>query len=203
MKVKCLRDFVTLPNGQIIEFVKRHITKMTGHAIFKTPPVMPADMTTLNDTFSDKVVAATGDPQDTVAMNTAKTAVLDALRKNCSYVESLVPDSLEDLLSSGFNAASVNRAQGPLDQPVITELSNWAPTQVLLRLTPIVNARVYEVQTSLDGEKTWQTAIISPKAFRIILTALPSATTVSVRARAVGGSDGYSPWCTSGSIVVT
>ena len=147
-------------------------------------------------------MAATGDPEDTAAMNTAKIAVLDALRANACSVEALTP-SLETVLSCGFTPCSANRAQSPLDQPVILELSNLAPTQLLLRLTTIVNAKAYQVETSLDGGKTWQVAIISPKAFRIVLDDLPSASTVLVRARAVGGSTGYSPWCTSGSVVVT
>jgi hypothetical protein len=66
-----------------------------------------------------------------------------------------------------------------------------------------VNAKSYQVQISLDGGKTWQEALISPRAFRIVLEDLASASTVTVRARAVGGSTGYSPWCTTGSIVVT
>ena len=41
------------------------------------------------------------------------------------------------------------------------------------------------------------------ETFRIVLDDLHSASTVLVRARAVGGSTGYSPWCTSGSVVVT
>jgi hypothetical protein len=86
---------------------------------------------------------------------------------------------------------------------VILLLANLAPTQLLLRLTTIVNANSYQVQTSVDGGKTWQDAIISPKAYRIVLDNLPSASTVMVRARALGGSTLYSPWCTSGSIVVT
>ena len=72
-----------------------------------------------------------------------------------------------------------------------------------MRLTPIVNAKSYQVQTSLDGGKTWQEAVILSRANRIVLEDLPSASIVMARARAVGGSTGYSPWCTSGSIVVT
>lgn len=135
-------------------------------------------------------------------MNAAKVPLLDALRANASSVEALIP-SLQTVISTGFAPCSANHAQSPLDQPVILELSNLAPTQLLLRLTPIVNARSYQVQTSLDGGKTWQEAVISPKAIRIVLENLASASSVMVRARAVGGSTGYSPWCTSGSIVVT
>jgi hypothetical protein len=202
MKTKCSREFVTFPNGQIIVFTNGHAEKIENHPLLKNPAFTAAQITALNQTFSDSVVAATGDPEDTAAMNTAKTAVLDALRANACSVEALTP-SLQTVLSCGFAACSANRAQSPLDQPVILLLANLAPTQLLLRLTTIVNANSYQVQTSLDGGKTWLDAIISPKAFRIVLEDLPSASTVMVRARALGGSTLYSPWCTSGSIVVT
>ena len=202
MNNKCSREFVTFPNGQIIVFATGHAEKIENHPLLKNPAFTAAQITALNKTFSDAVVAATGDPEDTAAMNDAKVPLLDALRANASSVEALSP-SLQTVLSTGFDSCNVNRAQSPLDQPVILELSNLAPTQLLLRLTPIVNAKSYQVQTSLDGGKTWQEAIISTKAFRIVLENLPSANTITVRARAVGGSTHYSPWCTSGSIVVT
>ena len=202
---KVLRNFVKSSNMDIVGAAQKHAGKMLNHPTLKTPPVLPAQVTTLNQTFSDAIEAATGDPENTAAMNTAKEAVLDALRQNASYVETQTSgtDNLETILSAGFDATSANRAQSPLDQPVIAELSNLSPGVILLRLTPIVNARAYQVQISLDGGKTWQEAVISPQARRIVLDQLTSATTVTVRARAVGGSTGYSPWCTSGSIVVT
>jgi hypothetical protein len=204
-KHKVKRKFVKSSNMEIVGAAQKHAGKMENNPDLNAPPVKPADITALNQAFSDAIEAATGDPQNTAAMNTAKVAVLDALRKNASYVETIGSDSnnLALILSSGFDATSVNRASSPLDQPAIIELSNLSPTMVLLRLTSIVNARVYQVQTSLDGGKTWQEAVISPKAKRIVLGNLPSASTLTVRARAIGGSTGYSPWCTSGSIVVT
>lgn len=202
---KVLRRFVKSSNMEIVGTAQKHAGKMENNPDLPTPPVKPADITTLAQTFSDAIQAATGDPQNTAAMNTAKVAVLDALRKNSSYVETVGsdPDNLELILSSGLDATNINTAQSPLDQPVILKLLNLAPTMVLLRLTSIVNAKSYQVQTSLDGGKTWQEAIITSKARRIVLDNLPSASTVTVRARAVGGSTNYSPWCTSGSLVVT
>jgi hypothetical protein len=203
---KVLRRFVKASNMEIVGTAQKHAGKMTDNPDLPTPPVKPVDLTALNQTFSDAIQAATGDPRNTALMNTAKVAVLDALRKNSSYVETTVgstPDNLALILSSGLDATNVNTAQTPLDQPALLKLLNLAPTQILLRLTSIVNARSYQVQISYDGGKTWQEAVISSKANRIVLDNLPSASTVTVRARAVGGSTGYSPWCTSGSIVVT
>jgi len=125
------------------------------------------------------------------------------MRANASYVETVASNSLENILSSGLPVASTNHAQSPLDQPVILELSNLQPTKLLLRLTAIVNAKSFQVQTSPDGGKTWQEAGIFTQSRRIVLENLVSGSTVMVRARAIGGSTGYSPWCNSGSIVVT
>jgi hypothetical protein len=202
-RYKVSRVFTTYPNQEAAGAADVHAAKMDKHPIFTDPPVKPADITTQNQTFRDKMTAATGDPQNTAAVNTAKEVVLDSMRANASYVEMFGGTSLEDILSAGFIAASTNQAQSPLDQPVILELSNLAPTQLLLRLTPIVNAKSYQVQTSLDGGKTWQEAGIYTRARRIVLEDLVSATTVMVRARAIGGSTGYSPWCNANSVVVT
>jgi hypothetical protein len=136
-------------------------------------------------------------------MRTAREVVLDSMRANASYVESLASNSKENILSAGFIPVSKNQAQSLLDQPVILKFTNLQPTQLLLRLTSIVNARVYQVQTSTDDGKTWQEAGIFTQARRIVLKDLVSASTLMVRARAVGGSTGYSPWCNSSSIVVT
>jgi hypothetical protein len=202
-RYKVSRVFTTYPNADVASAADQHSAKMDGNPVFPTPPVKPADITTQNQTLRDKMTAATGDPQNTAAVNTAREAVLDSMRANASYVEILASNSLEDILSAGFIAASTNHAQSPLDQPVILELSNLQPEQLLLRLTPIVNAKSYQAQTSIDGGKTWQEAGIFTQARRIVLEDLVSGSTVMVRARAVGGSTGYSPWCNSGSIIVT
>jgi len=202
-RYKVSRGFTALPNQEIAGVADLHAAKIDGNPVFPTPPVKPADLTTQNLTFRDKMTAATGDPQDTAAVNTAREVVLDSLRANANYVEILASTSLEDILSAGFQAASTNHAQFPLDQPVILELSNLAPTQLLLRLTPIVTAKSYQAQTSVDAGKTWQEAGIFTQARRIVLDGLVSGATVMVRARAVGGNTGYSPWCNSGSLVVT
>jgi len=74
---------------------------------------------------------------------------------------------------------------------------------VLLRLQPVVNAKSYQVQTSADGGKTWQDAVVSTKAIRIVIPNLVPGTTYLVRARAIGGSTGASNWTSPGSIMST
>jgi hypothetical protein len=43
--------------------------------------------------------------------------LLDALRRQASYVQGVARDDLAKLLTSGFTAASQNRAQTPLPRP--------------------------------------------------------------------------------------
>jgi hypothetical protein len=138
-----------------------------------------------------------------VATGKARDAVVDALRKDANYVQTIASHDLEMLLSSGYLPASTNRASAPLDQPVIVTLDNAGVTKLLLRLTPVLNAKSYQVQTNTNGNGTWQEAGIFAQARRITLEGLTSGTTYSVRARAVGGITGYSEWCIPASHMAT
>ena len=210
------RDFVHYTDPALDEFANNIIQSLTGNTAYPNPPVPPApsnmngqtspvavDLTTLDLAFRNSIAAATGDPQNTAAKNKAREALLDGLRKDANYVESIGSHDLETLLSSGYYANSTNRAQAPLDPPVIVELSSLATTQLLLRLTPVTNARSYQVQTNTNGNGTWADAGIFTQARRIVLPGLTSGTAYNVRARGIGGSTGYSDWSKAASQVVT
>ena len=96
-----------------------------------------------------------------------------------------------------------NRSSSPLDTPSVTELSNLATTQFLLRLTPITNARNYQAQISTAGNNGWQDAGIFSQARRIVLRTLTPGTIYNVRARAIGGSTGFSDWSVPASLMAT
>ena len=85
----------------------------------------------------------------------------------------------------------------------IVDLMNNGTTQALLRLQPVVNAKAYQVQTSLDNGQTWVEATLSSQARRIVLTGLVPGKTYAVRARAIGGSTGASSWTLPQSIMST
>jgi hypothetical protein len=118
-------------------------------------------------------------------------------------VQSVAGTRLEVLLTSGFYATSTNRTQVPLDAPQIGELSALGGGQLLLRLTPITNARAYQVQTSPNGGTTWTDAGIYSSARRIVLDGLTPGTVYSVRALAIGGSTGVSDWSNPSSTMAT
>jgi hypothetical protein len=60
--------------------------------------------------------------------------VVGALRQEASYIQIHASQNLAMLLTSGFNANSINRAQSPLPQPVIELVENYQTTQLLLRV---------------------------------------------------------------------
>jgi Fibronectin type III domain len=72
-----------------------------------------------------------------------------------------------------------------------------------VRLTPVTNARSYQVQTNTNGNGTWQDMGIFLQARRIVLPGLTPGTTYNVRARAIGGSTGSSEWSPPASIMAT
>jgi hypothetical protein len=173
----------------------------TGNASFPTPPVSTTILTTLDTAFRNAIAAATGDPQDTIVKNNARAALETALRKDASYVESLANQNVGMLLSSGYYASSTNRVQAQLDTPVITDIESPMTTQLLLRLTPVTNAKSYQLQISTGGG-AWTEAGIYTQARRIVLPGLTSGTIYNVRARAISGSTGYSDWSIPASQMV-
>lgn len=202
LNLKVARDFIKYSDPGLDEFTNGVVLGLTGNTTFPTPPVKPEDLAAFDATFRAAIAAATGDPTDTAVKYQAREVVLDALRKNANYVQTIASHDLSQLLSSGYYAASTNHARSPLEAPAITHLDNLASTQVLLRLTPVTNAKSYHVQT-MNGDKTWQDAGIFTQARRIVLGGLTSGLTYTVRARAIGGSTGCSDWSKISSIMAT
>ena len=225
MNLRVSRDFTGYSDLDIGGFTRNHIVCMTGNLAFPNPPVpvLPpptvnaaqpggqstaaadgeTDMTTLEEIFEAAITAANnGGPQQTAAKEAARAAVLDALRKNANYVQTVANHNLDVLLSSGFSATSTNRASAPLDQPAIATIENLGTTKLLVRATPILNARNYQVQMS-TGAGAWQDAGIFPQARRIVLESLTPGTIYNVRLRALGGSTGYSDWCVAAALMAT
>jgi hypothetical protein len=127
--------------------------------------------------------------------------VFEGMDANGYYAQTQARTNLALFLTSGYQAASTNRAQSPLDAPAITGIDNDISTQLDVHLTAINNAVGYEVQTCI-GTAPWVTVMFSTQARTITLTGLTTGTVVQVRARALGGSTGQSGWSMPGSSIV-
>jgi len=202
-KLKVLRNFYKYPAAQLVTF-GTNVSVNLDPLQFPNLPVAPKDIKTLADDLNTKLAATiTGGTVETAAKNNAFDALTEALNEDADIVEKVAGTNLEMLLGTGYLPASTNRTSSPLDDTAIVSLLNNGTTQALLQLAPVVNAKTYQVQASVDGGKTWTEACLSTQARRIVLTGLIPGTTYAVRARAIGGSTGASNWCTPGSIMAT
>jgi hypothetical protein len=166
--------------------------------------VAPTVIKTLADALNAALAATiTGGTVATAAKDKAFDAVTDALNADANDIENVVGTDLEMLLATGYLPVSTNRASSPLDDTAVVSLLNNGSTQLLLRLLPVLNAKLYQLQTSTDGGKTWVEAGMSTQARRIVLKGLTPGTTYSVRARAIGGSTGASNWSNPASVMAT
>lgn len=197
--------FTGLSVNDLIAFTQVVIICLTGNAAFPNLPFKVADLTALLKALQDAAnnMAQGGSPQLTAVRDEAWEALLDALRKTAAYVQSVSLNSLSTLLSSGFQNVSTPSAQTPLPPPTINYVGNLGTTQVLLRLSPILNANSYETQLSADGGKTWASGGVVSQARRIMLKNLTPGTIYTIQARAYGGSTGQSDWSTSVTIMAT
>lgn len=201
-KLKVSLGYNSYPDAALDEMTTAIITGMTGNTSFPTPTVPLADVTALQTTFrNDMAAAANGGTQLTARKNQSRQLLCDALDSNALYVQSIARYNLAVLLSSGYQAASTNRAQTQLPAPTILALENELSTQLVLRLSPIANAYCYEVQTKNGGG--WTPAGVFTQARKIILPNLTPGTTYGVQARAIGGLTGYSDWSDPSSHIVT
>jgi hypothetical protein len=196
-------SFTSLPDTELDDFAANVVLKMTGNAAFPAPPVPPANLGTVRTAFHNAVLAAAQGGTQLLAVRDETRLALDiALRQVGAYVQSVAGQTLSVLLTSGFETVSINRAQFPLDIPVIIAIDNSMSTQFTLKLQPVANAKTYQVQKCVTGS-AWQEAGFSTQARSVLVTGLTPGTIYSLQARAIGGSTGSSGWSIPGSCMAT
>ena len=205
--------YKTMPAAMVVAFLGWVITCMKNNLSFPKPPIplvapvppdpsAPMDLTTrMNNLDAANKDAVGGGTIQTAAKNAAMQTAFEGLDANAFYVQTIARTDLPMLLTSGYQAASTNRAQSQLDTPAITGIDNDISTQLDVHLSPVSNAVGYEVQTC-TGTTGWQAATFSTQARTITLTGLTTGTVYQVRARALGGSTGQSDWSMPGSSIV-
>ena len=187
-------EFARQTDAQLDAFTGNVIAKLTGNASYPTPPVTMAALTTAWTEYQTRLAnAAHGGAQATAAKNAARETLVGLLRQEANYVEGAGNNDLPTLLASGFGVTSTNNAQSPLDKPAILRIENEFSTQLLVRLSPIENARAYQVRIATTAN-SWQDGGIFTQARRVVLQNLVPGTVYNVQARAVGGSTGFSDW---------
>ncbi len=124
--------FARLPDQELDNFAQRIVDSLAGNAAFPAPPVPLANLTAAKDDFTNKVAAAKqGGPGDTAAKNASRQSLIGLLRLEANYVQGAFNNDLPTLLSSGYEAASTERASKPLDRPIslvstMEHQANWS-----------------------------------------------------------------------------
>ncbi|HEY1719047.1 MAG TPA: hypothetical protein VGH42_12240 [Verrucomicrobiae bacterium] len=196
--------FTKSPDNDVCNVALDVSTALDGHPVFTAPPFTPAQLTTLQGTFSADMTDARKRGTDrTLTKNISRQALLDALVQDALYCQGQARHDLNTLLTSGYEVVSTNRTSGPLDTPQINSIDNSVSGQLTVRGTAVLNGRMYQLQYSLDNGATWTNAGNFTGARRMILTPTTPGKMYVIQISALGGSTGQSAWSNSMNIMAT
>lgn len=198
-QLRVLLGFTNAPDHSLEETAQAVLDNLYGNPAYPTPPVTQAALQAALTAFSQSIAAAAqGGPADTADKNNKRDALIDLLRQLAGYVQANHGNDLAVLLGSGFEAVSTNRASSPLSAPTIRDILNGNSGQLILRVTPVANAKNYETRYAAIGANgapgPWQNGGTIGNSRSIPINGLTPGTNYSFQVRAVGGSTGYSDW---------
>ena len=191
--------FSNAPDHTIEETAGEVLQHLYGNVAFPSPPVPTATLQTALTAFTTAIAAqAAGGPPATANKNNKRDALIALLRQLAGYVQQNCGNNMATLLSSGFDAVSTNRASVPLDAPHILSIDNGNSGQLLVKVTPIANAKAYEVCYAAlapgGAHGPWQSGSLFTNSRSMPVNDLTPGTNYSFQVRAIGGSAGYSGW---------
>jgi len=197
--IRTLQGFKSQTDPQIVATAGAVLQGMTGNTAFPSPPV---DLKALQAGFDDLNAAiaaqAHGGIAATAQKNNRREELILLLRKLAHYVQDNCGNDLAVFLSSGFLAAATNRARSPLAKPSILSVDYGNTTQLVVKVSPIVRAKCYEVRLAALGAggtpSPWQNAGLFTNSRSMTINDLTPGTTYAFQVRAVGGSTGYTDW---------
>jgi hypothetical protein len=186
--------FAYWSDSALAEFTGRIIAGLTGNAAFPAPDVPLADLQAQLTKFDDAMaMSALGGMAATAQKNIERQKLDSLVRTEAYYVQLAMKNDLATLLSSGFDAVSGRSPSGPLDTPVVLQIENIETTRLALKVSPVENARAYEVR-KMNGTGGWVSGSIGTKSRRLEVEGLVPGSTYQLQVRAIGGSRGTSPW---------
>ena len=188
------RTFGKYPDLELSKFTGVTIKGFTGNPDLTAPPVLPANLAGLKQTFDDAIIAANkGGQLATATKDVAGAAVQVALNKNASYVDINCGEDLTILLSSGYEAISTNRAQTVLGAPEIIAAEYGQTGEIKLRIKGDPNRKAIQGRVkSLGGE--FGPVVTFQNSRHILFDGLKAGTMYVMQLCGLGGSTGQSDW---------
>ena len=205
MQLRVLLGFTNAPDHSVVERADDVIGGLYVSTLWNPLPVplvfpvTQAALQTARKNFSDAMAKADiGGPPDTADKNNKRDVLVALLRQLAGFVQERHGNDMAKLLASGFEAVSTNRAQHPLEKPVILDLLHGNTGQSILRVKAIATAQNYEPQWALLGPGgtpgPWVSAGLFSNSRALPVNGLTPGAEYIFRVRAVGGSTGYSDW---------
>src|SRR6059036_2873065 len=151
-QIKPVLGFKTQSDRQIATTASAVIKEMTGNPAFPNPTVdlkaVQAAVDELNAALAAQVQGGTA---ATAVKKNKRDSVVTLLRKLAHYVHDTCGNNPAVLLSSGFQLVTSSRTRYPLAKPSIVSIDAGKSTELILKVSPIANARCYDVQFAPVG----------------------------------------------------
>lgn len=168
-------------------------------AIYATPPIAKTVLQTKLTAFTNAIAAQEqGGTAATAAKNVAAADLVATLRLLALYVQTVIDSTpaygLAELLLSGFDAVSTNRARQILGTPAIQSIKNEGAGVLGLKVKAVPHARTYEVQGKAEGDAAYKSMGLYSSTRGMNVTGLTPGAMYTFEVRAVGGNNGYSQW---------
>lgn len=192
--------FTRLGDLPLIQYADVVILRLFGNAAYPAPPVTEAAFSLLVTVFRDaKAAQNEGGAFATATKNARRDLLVASMRELAAYVQMVGGNSLETLLSSGFEVVVPGSTLPEvLAAPVIEKVKLGQTGELVTVVTPIRNSRGYEVEIAeMTGPTTqgpWTGGGFHTTSRRILTAGLVPGKTYAIRVRAMGGSTGQSDW---------
>src|SRR5437867_8309492 len=138
-----------------------------------------------------------GGTASTALKKNKRATVIDLLVKLAHHVHDNCGNNPAVVLSSGFQVAGTNRIKAPLSKPLIINIDLGKSTELVLKLSPVPNARIFDVEFAPLGANNtpgdWKGAGLFTNSRSITVGDLVPGTTYLCRVRAAG-TTGCSDW---------
>ena len=184
---------------QLEELAGHVLAGLFTSALYPAPPVQQADVEDALEAFTNGIAAVKeGGPRAAANKERARQKLIGLLRQLAAYVTATMlahpAYGLPELLASGFEAVSTNRAQHPLDTPEVYGVDNAGEGQLRLRVRAIRNARQYEVRYQSAPGAEWSPGHLFDSTRDMIVADLTPGAMYTLQVRALGGATGSSQW---------
>ncbi len=190
-----------LPVALLVEYVRALLAAMANNAHFPGPnPPLSTVTASVDGLEAAQAATKTRAPGSVAARNTARKQVLDQVHQLFGYLQQVADASADQAEAIIASAGLRSRTYVPAPKPPFAVRPGPVSGSARLAMKAAARRAAYDWEYSLDGGKTWVAAPTTLQA-RTLVSALPVATSVTFRARAVI-KGGAADWCQPLSLVV-